>query len=63
MNKSSKITLIVTTICIVFIHAANLIDYLETGDKGGVVSNTLFVLGTIFLVVAWISYFRKHKQE
>lgn len=62
-NKSERITLIIVTICIALIDLTHLLDYITTGDPGGIVSNLCFLAGTICLVIGWIQYFRKKKES
>lgn len=63
MDKhSERITLIIVTILIGIIDLLNLLDYITTGDPGGIISNLCFIAGTICLVIAWIQYFRKQKK-
>ena len=61
-KNSERISLIITTICIVCIDLANLWDYIESGDPGGWISNLCFVAATVCLVIGWIGYLRKQKK-
>ena len=61
-KNSERISLIIATICILCIDVAALLDYIETGDPGGWVSNLCFVAGTVFLIIGWIGYLRKQKK-
>ena len=62
MNRDpGKITLIIATVCIILISLANLLEYISTGDSGGLISNICFIAADICVIIGWISYFRKKK--
>ena len=65
MKNPSKISLIISTVCILIINVMQLLDYLETGDMGGKLSTICFIVADVCMVIAWVSYFidRKKKQS
>ena len=65
MKNPSKVSLIISTFCILIINVMQLLDYLETGDMGGQLSTICFIVADVCMVIAWVSYFidRKKKQS
>lgn len=63
MEKEKKIALIMTTVCVLLINAANLIEYIDTGNPGSVLSNICVLAGDISMVIAWISHFLDKKKQ
>jgi len=63
MKNPSKVSLMISTFCILIINVMQLLDYLETGDMGGKLSTICFIVADICIVVAWISYFIEKKKK
>ena len=65
MKNTSKVSLMISTFCILIINVMQLLDYLETGDMGGKLSTICFIVADVCMVIAWVSYFidRKKKQS
>jgi len=63
MKNPSKVSLIISTFCILIINVMQLLDYLETGDMGGKLSTICFIVADICIVIAWISYFIDKKKK
>ena len=62
MKNPSKVSLIISTFCILIINVMQLLDYLETGDMGGKLSTICFIAADVCMVIAWISYFIDRKK-
>lgn len=65
MKHSSKVSLMISTFCILIINVMQLLDYLETCDMGGKLSTVCFIAADVCIVIAWIAFFidRKKKQS
>ena len=63
MNQSSKITLIISTVCVALLLVSQLIKYLETGEPGGIVSTICLVVGAVFMIISWIAYAIEQKRH
>ena len=63
MKNPSKVSLMISTFCILIINVMQLLDYLETGDMSGKLSTICFIVADICIVVAWISYFIEKKKK
>ncbi len=62
-SKSARTALVISTICIACIDIAVIMEYINTGDPGGIVSSLCFFASTICMAVGWIHYFLKQKQR
>jgi Ca2+/H+ antiporter len=64
-ENSSTLSLIITTLCVVFSGSSYLFQTLNTADAGNMISSVLFIASIILLVVAWIihiyKWFKKDK--
>lgn len=63
MKNPSKVSLIISTFCILIINVMQVLDYLETGDMGGKLSTIYFIVADICIVIAWIPYFIDKKKK
>ena len=55
--------LIITTVCVALINITNLLEYIDTGDKGKPVPNALFIASIICIVIGWIVYICERKKN
>lgn len=64
MKKDVRtISLIISTVCILLINLANLLEYLDTGYIGSTLSNICFITGDICIIIAWAAYFIDKKKQ
>ena len=63
MKNTRKVSLMISTFCILIINVMQLLDYLETGDMGGKLSTICFIVADVCMVIAWISYFIEKKKK
>ena len=64
MKNPAKLSLTLSTVCVGIILLTHIIDYIETGDPGGIISNICFIAAGICMVIAWIAFFldKKHRS-
>ncbi|MBQ7001370.1 MAG: hypothetical protein IJN67_10060 [Oscillospiraceae bacterium] len=61
-EKADFYALVISTLCVIFIDFANLLDYLDTGNPGGTVSNLCFLAASLCIVYAWIRFFQNRNM-
>lgn len=62
-NNSGTISLIISTVCVLLLNLAKLIEYWNTGYIGSTFSSICFIAGDICIIVGWIMYFVDKKTK
>ncbi|MBQ8835391.1 MAG: hypothetical protein IJ001_10805 [Oscillospiraceae bacterium] len=61
-QNPSKIALIFSTVCVLLLNLAALIEYWETGNPGRPFSTICYILGDICIVIGWIQFLLEKKK-
>ena len=61
-QNPGKVALIFSTVCVLLLNLAALIEYLEIGDPGRPFSTVCYILGDICIVIAWLQVLLEKKK-